>query len=115
MQGVVILYADDVLQKLEFFIKAFRFIKSIATNTKEEDLKQKLADYLLTASDLYEQALDLFERLKKGIHFNAHRRRRQAFDFLAENRVAIDSLIDCVFPLGKVVKQYDPNKTQGYY
>lgn len=115
LKGVSILYSDDPTQKLDYFIKAHRFISNLSRTEIDETLQKKLAEFADTTGTAYHEALRLFELNKTCIGFNRHRIRRKVFTFLQDNRGVIEPLLDVVFPLGRVTKLYDPAKTQGYY
>lgn len=116
MKGVTILYTDDPVEKLSAFLKAYRLIFNLSTNIPaDESVASKLSAFVEECEPLYRQALELSEGCKMAIAFNRQRKRRKVFEFLATHKDTIDSLNDVVFPLGKVTKQYDPSKTQGYY
>lgn len=110
-----LIYTDDNQQKLDNFIRSFRFVINLCNAVGDDAIKNKLDRYISQNRTVYDQALYLFERQKTCTHFNAHRVRREIFAFLEKNRAMIDNLNDAVFPLGKAIKQYDPGKTQGYY
>jgi hypothetical protein len=115
VKGVSILYADDPVQKLDAFIKAYRLIFNLSGCAPEESIKSKLNQFLAEGDVMFSEALKLADDCKRSVPFNISRVRRKVFDFLLTHKSAIDSLMDVVIPLGKVVKQYDPGKTQGYY
>lgn len=114
-KGLAFLYDDDPQHKLDNFIKGYRFLFHIANETDDAGIGQKIQDYLNSLKSELQTAIRLQQLARLKTHFALHRNKRNVALFVTDNLVTIENLLDIVYPLGKVVKQYDPGETQGYY
>ena len=118
-KGMTFIYPVDSVSRLKFFIRSYRFLSAIVNDVPEADevIKKKILDYLHNEEfmKLYKEALRLDIKNKNTIFFGKHRTTRKIEEFAINNYEILEHITDVVFPLGRLVKQYDPSEHVGFY
>jgi len=114
IKNVETIYAQDAVEKMKVFVKSYRFLFHLQNNIKEKEISDKISNYLKNINNIYVESVKLLEKLDSRIEYGKHRYKQKLFDLMLENITIIDDLIDVVFPLGRVVKLFDPETDTSY-
>jgi len=114
IKNVESIYTQDSVEKMKVFVKSYRFLFHLQNNIKEKEIRDKISNYLKNINNIYVESVKLLEKLDSRIEYGKHRYKQKLFDLMLENITIIDDLIDVVFPLGRVVKLFDPETDTSY-
>lgn len=114
IKNVDAIYSQDAIEKMKIFVKSYRFLFHLQNNIKEKEIRDKISIYLKNINNIYVESVRLLEKLDSVIEYGKHRQKRKLFDLMLKNIKIIDDLIDTVFPLGRVVKLFDPETDTSY-
>jgi hypothetical protein len=114
IKNVESIYTQDAVEKMKVFVKSYRFLFHLQNNIKEKEISEKISNYLKNINNIYVESVKLLEKLDSRIEYGKHRYKQKLFDLMLENIKIVDDLIDVVFPLGRVVKLYDPETDTSY-
>lgn len=114
IKNVESIYTQDAVEKMKVFVKSYRFLFHLQNNIKEKEIRDKISNYLKNINNIYVESVKLLEKLDSRIEYGKHRQKKKLFDLMLENIKIVDDLIDSVFPLGRVVKLYDPETDTSY-
>lgn len=114
IKNVDAIYSQDAVEKMKIFVKSYRFLFHLQNNIKEKEIRDKISNYLKNINNIYVESVRLLEKLDSVIEYGKHRQKRKLFDLMLANIKIIDDLIDTVFPLGRVVKLFDPEVETSY-
>lgn len=114
IKNVESIYTPDAVEKMKVFVKSYRFLFHLQNNIKEQEIRDKISNYLKNINNIYVESVKLLEKLDSRIEYGKHRYKQKLFNLMLENIKIVDDLIDSVFPLGRVVKLYDPETDTSY-
>ncbi len=114
IKNVETIYTQDAIEKMKVFVKSYRFLFHLQNNIKEKEISDKISNYLKNINNIYVESVKLLEKLDSPIEYGKHRQKNKLFNLMLENITIIDDLIDVVFPLGRVVKLFDPETDTSY-
>jgi len=114
IKNVDAIYSQDAVEKMKVFVKSYRFLFHLQNNVKEKEIGDKISNYLKNINNIYVESVKLLEKLDSRIEYGKHRHKQKLFNLMLENIKIVDDLIDSVFPLGRVVKLYDPETDTSY-
>ncbi len=127
VKGLGIIYPEENIEKLKYFIKSYRFFHNLTNVAKTEpsendksevpisNLREKILDYLIENKNLYSVAVDLNNQYDSPVSFGRNKIIHQINLFLMEHRNVIDDLIDETHSIGKKTVMIDPEETTAYY
>lgn len=116
MSGTEIIYPQTNIDKLRFFIDSYKFLFSLSkTKSVTIAIQNKIELYLKQFVELYDKANILYIKINVNINFGKNSIMNKIDDFMLAADEKINSLIAEIFPLGKVIKSFDPDESQGLY
>lgn len=113
-----LLYSISPKQDAITFIKCYRFLENIGSNLSYSDafkgIPKLIKDYLKQFEEIYHRCIFHVVNLDDHISFGCYHNKKKLFKFIEENNNDIRILINDVYPIGKVVKEYDLEGSLGY-
>jgi len=114
-----IIYPKTNSEQLEYFIKCMRFIYNLINqlngDEKVSNLQNKLCKIYDEYYELFNSCLILTQKYNNSVNFNKNGVLIKINDLYLTNKEKIHDIIDFIYPLGMVVKQFNPDNEQGYY
>jgi len=111
--GQEILYPRTDEIKLDFFIKGYSFIKGLSLNVSIDSTIQELfKEYIKQFEDFYKECISIKASLDSSIEFGKSKAYARLTDFIIKNTDIINTMLLDIYPIGRVVKQFDPEAGQ---
>lgn len=111
------LYSSDMVEKLKIFIKCYRFLSLLATSFKSnENYKEiftKIVNALNKTNSIYVNGEILINSIKKDSKFGNINVNRDIKKLVEHNLETINMIINETFPIGRIVKSYNPDEAAG--
>ena len=90
--------------------------ENLIKRTKDiHNIKQKIEKFILLIKPLYEESFFLINEYDLGNDLIKYLLSDSVFSFLRKNEDIVNYTIDKVHELGKNIKMYNPDETQGFY
>jgi hypothetical protein len=113
--NISLIYPNTSLDEIIYFNKSIRMIESIKNMTKEEEIKNKIKDFLSNNYNIIEYAFYLENQYNTNSYFGRSIILHKIRLLIEDNKEKVFSIINIVFSLGKVRKTYDVEETTGFY
>ncbi|MFW5794142.1 MAG: hypothetical protein ACOCV1_01535 [Bacillota bacterium] len=111
------LYSEKIEDNISCFIKSYRFLINLSNGLLRTNKKisQKIKDYLKQFEDIFFKCIEIEYDLSKDIEYGKARVKRKANKIINKNYNLFQTLIDDVYPLGRIIKEYDPSDAVAQY
>jgi len=102
------------IDRIKIFIDYYLFLSINSKNVVLKlEIRNKIKRYLEQFSELFLKFEELMDKLRRIVY--GKNRLIQKIEFLSKDNISyVEILISDVFPLGKIVKSYDPEGSIGY-
>lgn len=107
-----LLYSTDVKKRLDYFVNAYDFLFYLMESSNEESFKNKIKNYLKQFEELYYKIKKIIEYSEGGSIRQRIFKKKSEY-LLKDYSKEIKQIIIDVFPLGRVVHEYDPDSAVG--
>ena len=113
-KGNELAYPKDNSEKLNYFIKSYRFFENLINiGNLDEELNKKLKLYFNQFNDIYKEAKNWNIEVSKDINFGKDKLNNKVNKFFLDNEKKIFDMIDETFSFARVTKTFDPDEFQG--
>jgi len=109
------IYPEKTIDEIKLFCKSYRFLTILSNSIEEENLRNRIKEYLAEYQLLYKRLLKTESKLNGDISFGDSAIIRRANNIIVKNRIKILLFFDSVFPIGRHLKLYNPDDSVGVY
>lgn len=115
VMGSKLLYPDSNEEKMDFFLKGYVFLDSLSQrkDIRDDAITNKLKEYLKQFEDVYKKLSHLKIMSQSDLSFGESRIKKQISQIIMDNDQLIRMLLVDVYPIGKIMKFFDPEMHVG--
>jgi hypothetical protein len=111
------IYSETYKDKLKCFLKCYRFLENLKVSLVDNDNAKVIIDkmniILKDYFNIFKVGDYLINSLSKSSSFNNLGIEWKIKLLVSENVISINLLIDTIFPIGRVIRSYDPDEAAG--
>lgn len=107
-----LLYSQDKQKLFEHFVKSYDFLFYLKESNISEDIKKKIEKYLSQFDDVYNE-ISIQLNNAYGNEVRKHNFKKESQKLHNKYSDLIKQIIIDVLPLGRIVKEYDPDEAVG--
>ena len=104
-----ILYPINNVEKAKIFKLSHSFLVSLASNCPNLVIKNKIETFLKKYDKIIKELLKLLDILEQDFVLHKYIVELKIRNIIIKNDIIISELIAYAFPLGKIIKEFDPD------